>query len=266
MISCTLGALAAASVVTPSSVARADDGAEAMRIFEEAITLYNAGEYARAATGFMKAYQLKPAAVLLYNAARARGKLAGDDPAKLEAALELLERAQAQTELPLDERLSAEAAAYNDELVAQIAQARRLQAERRQAELDALKSNPDNYTRMGALGWAGVGALAAGGVSLGVAGYFNNNVRLAGEALAGPDTSRAEYDRLAADFTENQDAGRAFAVIGASLMVAGAGVLVYELVTLEYDGPATPERALARPRGRVRVGVGPMSARLEVTF
>ena len=266
VVSCGVVALL---VLAPSGEAYAEDAAEAKRLFEEAITAYNAGDYAAAATGFMSAYQIRPAAVLLYNAARARGALAGDDPAKLEAALRLLERAQNQEELPLDARLLDEAAKYNDELVSKIEQARRMEEERRQAELDALKGNPDNYTRMGGVGWAGVGVLALGAVSLGATGYFNNNVRLAGEALDGPDESRAEYDRLSAEFTENQANGQLTALVGTSLVVVGAGLLVYELVTLEYAGPAEGASGASRTSGTrptVRVGISPTGARLEVTF
>jgi len=264
IIPCALCALAVMSVATE---ARAEANPEAKRLFKEAMTAYNAGEWAEAATGFMQAYQAQPEAVFLYNAAKARGALAGDDPAKLEAALKLLERAQAQTERPLSDKLKAKAAEYNGELVAKIEEAKRLKEERRQAELDALKGNPDNYTRMGLVGWTGVGVLAAGGISMGVAGYFNNQVRLASEGLEGPDASRAEYDRLATDFTSNQGAGQLSLYVGGALIAVGTGLLVWDLVTLEYEQPVGDDTPLKESKtGGVRIGVTPGGARLEVTF
>lgn len=255
----TIGVVCALVLATPGTVyAEADP--EAVRLFEEALTSYNAGEWAQAATGFLQAYQLEPEAVFLYNAAKARGALAGDDPAKLEAALKLLERAQAQEERPLVGKLEASAAEYREELLAKILESERLKEERRLAELDALKGNPDNYVRFGALGWTGVGVIALGGVSFGVSGYFNNQVRVIGQELEGPDANRADYDRLASNYKGSQQTGQLTLYVGGAIAALGAGLLVWDLMTLDLIEEVPTDQ------GTLTFSVTGAGARVEVTF
>lgn len=243
-----LGALCALTTLVPVQ-ARAEADPEAVRLFKEALTAYNAGEWAKAATGFMQAYQIEPEAIFMYNAAKARGALAGDDPARLKAALRLLQRARTQKERPLSDTLKAKAQKYDAELRSKIAA-----LEERQRKILEAK-----YGRgqMSWVGWSGAGVMVLGASVWGVTlaqgvGVSQNIDRLALER------DRAQYDAQRAQVEAAQQQGRTQLVVAWSLMALGAGVITWDLVTRGGVPWETPPGA--------SVSVGPMGVSVQGRF
>ena len=233
---------------------------QAVALFKAAVASYNASDWGQASELFMQAYRAFPRASFLFSAAKSREKISNNS-STLTSALDLVKKAQAQTTLPLSANELLRLKEFRKGLEARIEQ-ERINEQRLEAQkLKALRGNPDSYQRMGTMGWIGVGTMVAGALTLGASGYYNNEARLALEAQT-DSTERVDYDVQVGRQEDAQGNGLLTLGVGSALLVAGSGLLIWELVTLEMK----PEVEQQLAPQSVSLGVTPSSATITWRF
>lgn len=211
---------------------------------------FEAQEWAEARAAFLEAYEIHPAPVLLFNIAstyRREGDLdraleyyrkfvavAADDDPQLALALQTIDaierRIDAERErdeaeppraVPRVEQRAPEAAAVD------------APPSRRSPALDLTESPVDRGDRVDTSWttrhWLGAGAMALGGIGLGVAGYDLWRARSASRELAALPAGAAWNDEQADLYERGQRAderGTVLAITGGALLVGGAWLYV----------------------------------------
>ena len=275
MTACLVVGLGVGSASAPAQ-AQPDPGApvtpeqtrQAQQIFDEATSAYSAGEFGRAAALYQKAYQVRPEALFLYNAARAAQR--ADNPG---LALELLRRATTQTERALPAKLDASVRTIEAELLATI-EGQRVQARTRrtvdrivQARAPTPPPGPaiEPARPLGPIGWTGVGVGALGLVGLGVMSVSTLQARQTLDRLEPPHASEADYRDQLAQLERRQRRGQLLLYTGTGLVALGAGLWVWDRRRAAADTPGpSDEEPSAAPTTRLLVGPG--SVGVHATF
>lgn len=203
---------------------------QAQEAFDEGSAAYAAEDFGAAAAAFRKAYQIVPAAMFLYNEAKARRQLGQYD-----RAVDLLKRADAQAELPLPPPVKEKVAGLILEIrseqedaraAAAAAQARRERERQRALELEQARRR----YQVSWVGWGGVTAGTVGVILLGAAGVRSRQISQDFAALSS-ELDRARYDREVTRLEGEQSTGRVFLFTGASLTLLGAGLFGWDFFT-----------------------------------
>lgn len=217
------------------------DQERAQQLFERGYGAYSTEKYGRALAMWRKAYEFVPAAVFLFNAAKA-----GEQLGNLEQALALAKRAGKQEKRPLPEKL----AKKNETLIRDLKA--RLAFERKRRE--ALRARKLDWR-----GWSGVAGLAGGTLAVGLAtAVFGNQAGKINQNL-GNAGSREAYQERRTRMESKQTVGRVLLYSGAGVAAVGGGLLVWDLV----DVPRMPED----PTAAVRFGVnGRPGATIRLRF
>ncbi len=230
-----LAALITISIL-PAGVYAQDDAqdnarVEAAELLEQGFKAYLGKDYQEAVRTFAQSYAVYPSALTLHNLAKAYQKTG-----ELNAALSAAKRAASEPSEPLSEKLAQKNIALISEL---------------QAELDAIEAARYEDKRVTWASYAGGGAMAAGGIALGIAfGYYGRYAR--GELDGFSYDSRADYEFQRARIERAQSYGRVFMGVGAGLVAAGAGLLAWDLLTVEQVLREQEQQGLT-----LRLGAGP---------
>lgn len=196
--------------------------AEAM---DEGARLYQEQDYAGAAVAFRRAYEIHGDARFLYNAARASHH--GEN---LEQAYQYYVGALEAEELSLDTETAASARAYKRALEVQWnAEERGEQWREQSPEVAELEE-----VRWGRTGSSGAGIGAMGGLLLGLSGALAWRTSSAmGTLESGEVASLDEYNREVEVIERNQRWGQRTLYGGGALLAIGAGLVVWELATVD---------------------------------
>lgn len=219
---------------------------------------YKGKRYGDALLSWTESVQLYPAAPTYLNMAEAH--LALD---QLDEALAALGKARSAVVLPLD----AQGRRGANDLELRVEQRRAQVAEeaRRRAQRERFieEQSVQRVTR-----WTYVGAASAalGLGTLGASLYFNNESAKLLRGLQPPQPfSREEYARRREELEREQSRAISTAAIGTALVAVGAGLLIWDLSTVEQVPlPGASEALSERPR--VQVLVAPTSAQLRLSF
>lgn len=141
----------------------------------------------------------------------------------------------------------------------------------RQAELEEARQRQG--TRLGQLGYTASAPLLLGSAGLVASGVFAARSRGQLDGLTPPhQQSESDYEAQRATFLETQRRGRLALYTGGALFALGAGLLTWDLLTVEYpaddEGGAAASgtlREVSAPR-KLRVGLGPGALEVGVMW
>lgn len=252
-----------AQPVEPDEARAAEALRAAQKLFDEGSEAYSSKEFGRAAALWQKAYQIRPEAVFLYNAARAT-----QNEKNYEQALGLSQRAAEATEYPLTPELAARNERLQEELRGQIAEqaAQRRAAEESEEESGEAPAAAPPEQPVAAprpeeeaeVGLAAPGIIGATAVGVGVTGMIVAAAVYGPRALEARDRAEAaptfdEYRDHLDDQQRARSAGQVFFYVGAGLAAAGAAALVWDWVGSSEDAPVAVSVGAGLPWAALRV-------------
>lgn len=216
--------------------------------YQKGVAAFTGSIYKEAVYHFLQAYAQLPEATFLYNASKAQYSLAKTIQ-EAEYARELLDRAVVQKERPLKD-------------------ATRVQADTLRANIDSrllkLKGDAERAqwkeTRTDWRAWTGAGSLLTGAALTGVAFFYSEPNAREGLDKIKDDaySSEREYEKIKEEVERDQLQGQVLLYTGAGLAVLGAGLVTWDLLTIERT------RRTMTPK--VEVSFGLSSANLKVSF
>lgn len=216
--------------------------------YQKGVAAFTGSIYKEAVYHFLQAYAHLPEATFLYNASKSQYSMAKTIQ-EAEYAKELLDRAVAQKERPLKD-------------------ATRLQADKLRAQIDSrlLKFKGEaeraqwQETRTDWRTWTGAGSALAGSVLVGAALLYSEpNAREGLDRINDGDyASKRDYTKISEQVERDQLQGQVLLYTGAGLAALGAGLVTWDLLTIERT------RRTMTPR--VEVSLGLSSAHLKVSF
>ena len=211
------------SLIAPVSVqAQTRDTTQiAQAGFEEGAKAYLAGRYEEAIVTWQKAYEIWPAAIILYNMSLAASKLGNPHQAHIYA-----QQAAQNTDVPLE-------AEYR---VKNLANQRAWEAGfiARDLAQEVRRRNPiEPAMDIGWAGYAGAG-MATVGVGLLIGSIVVGAEAADDNAALALVDERDVYDQQRSELEDVQSTGRLLLYSGAGLAAAGAGLLVWDLF-FTYD-------------------------------
>lgn len=184
----------------------------AQELFEEGMLAYQAKKYPEAIVLFQKAYTYVPAAAFLYNAAKVAEAMEDFDQA-----LKFAERAGAQTEDALPDKMALANTKLIESLKSKIAQeARRAEAAR--------------GVEWSWVGYSGVGTSVVGLGLIGGATYLGMKASADFDDLARVE-DEGVYTRKRADIESSQELGRVALYSGIGLVALGGALVAWDLLS-----------------------------------
>lgn len=220
----------------------------AIESYQKGVAAFTGSIYKEAVYHFLQAYAQLPEATFLYNASKAQYTMAKTIQ-EAEYAKDLLERSVAQKERPLKDATRLQA----DKLKGQInTKLMKLKSEAEEAQWKTTRTDWRTWTGAGA---AFAGAALIGGAFL----YSEPNAREGIDKIKdGNYTSRRDYDRIVEEVERDQTQGKVLIGVGAGLSLLGAGLITWDLLTLE--------RTRREMTPKIEVSLGLSSANLKVSF
>ena len=219
----TFAVIVAAVLYTPGvASAQSDARAKAYQLYQQGVEAYKEGDYERAATYMEDAVEIHRNPVVFYNLSLAYSKLG-----RAEDAL-----GAAETASNMDGDMPAETALKNR---ARIRAYRATLTGAAVAEDVASSGPPDVDTDLSLVGWSGAATAGVGAVLLGTAlvmnGAIGNKIDNYEAALDDGELNSAR--RLYDEIQRQQTTASITVLSGTALLVAGTGVLVYDLFFYE---------------------------------
>lgn len=236
-------AVVIAAMFTPDvASAQSDARARAYQLYQHGVEAYKEGEYQRAATYMEGAVEIHKNPVVFYNLSLAYSKLG-----RAEDAL-----AAAQIAASMEGDMPAEAALKNR---ARIRAYRTALGGGAVADDIAASGPPDVDTDLSLVGWSGSATAGVGVILLGTALVINGAIgnKIDNYEAALDDGELNSANRLYDEINRQQTAASITFISGTALLLAGTGVLVYDLYFYER-----PQQA------RLGGSFGPNSAMLQL--
>ena len=229
------------SADSPESSSRDRRAKRAERAFKRGAAHYAKGEYAEALVEFRLGHRLYPSAVFVYNIAMSHMRLGQPRKAGRQAAKALQFGAES-----LETRTLAKAAAVGAGSHVVLTARERAEgsgdpvvAAAAPAESRDVERQTDRSRLFGWMGWTGTAGVLVGAGGLVTTAILAADINRSRQRLHALSTSpdREGFERLQAQIGRKQRLGTAVGIAGSAVTLAGAGLIVAELL-----GAETPRR------------------------